>query len=309
MVQLFTKERFYKGLDSLKALSIYLDTEKRSTNIDLIIQMQGLEPYFADNTYFENVKKLYTDIKTTDGLYLIREIAASHNNSLNILFERNGYIGEFLCQKVIWFKNHLCAIDIMTVDDISKRLFKEDVLATTFRNEDYKLELHSYLPLFYFQRILITDVISVTRFGNSIIPYDNYYQALQKKEQQEIQQSSDEIISIKGIDDNLHVTLDYSHKSIIYMANISDTKIIINREGLEEEHGYLYIYNCYKHYCNLDDLLYSIEKIKQQFTTLNEIKLGFVSYFDLCKTKGMKIYDLQEKLAITFNVSRKYVSY
>lgn len=143
------------------------------------------------------------------------------------------------------------------------------------------------------------------------MPIENYCNVSQQKFQQKNERINAlrEIkgFTLKGIDGNVRIALDYSHKSIRYTTNISDTTFRWNREGVKEEYGNLYTYQCNKYFCNLDEMLCSIEEIKKQFDILNKTNIGFFSYFELGNTKGMEIDVLQEKLSIIFDVEKKYI--
>lgn len=311
MLRIVTKQAFYKGIETLDANSVIL-YDGIELDIDLIIRMKLLEPYIDDNNYFDIIKSLYLKLQKEGGINLLRAVDSSSN--LRVLFEVDGFIGEFECKKLMWFKDELCFLDIIPVDNISKMIYNNDVKTIQIRNCNYEWELHSCLPTVNFQKALITQAISMSNNYEIMIPLSEsnrcYFKGLENLKKETLEKNfikiHPETIREVGIEKDVKLTLNYHKKEVTFYAEIHDTKIKRNRDGIEEEVGYLYYCTAILSFQNFDELYNSVNRIKGLFEFINERRWNFINYADMKGTRGMSLNYLQNELSVKFSIVKNY---
>ena len=305
MIRLTTKEKYYSYLEYFDANYIDLDLNGFAS-IDIWLPLGERMPYLSDNRYIESLNKIYTRLKSTDGMRLLRSITPSiRDRRLNALFEKDGKIGEFQCKKIIWIKNELCAIDVVALDTYSESQIKENVKKTQLLNfKNHIHELHSCLSISSFHRIHVTDVdvdckIEAQYPLNAYILDDPLYYWDRDKRG----------IPTKGrIDDNVRALLSFCDKSIKFGAYIREVETTMNREGQEENYGHIFCYNAKKMFKTIEDMNFYIKKLSEKFSVHQYNRAGIFNInTELKGTKGLRIDDLQKQLDIFFKVEIDYI--
>ena len=305
MIRLTTKEKYYSYLEYFDANYIDFDLNGLAS-IDIWLPLSGSMQYLSDNRYIESLNKIYTRLKSPDGLKLLRYITPSlRDRRLNALFEKDGIIGEFQCRKIIWLKNELCAIDVVALDTYSESYIKERVSKTqllNFKNHIY--ELHSCLPISSFHRIHITGVdvdckieakypLNAYILDSPLYDWDRENRGVPTKER---------------IDDNVRVHLDFCNKSIKFGACIREIETTMNREGLEEFYGRIFGYSATKLFNTIEDMNFYIKKLDDKFAVHHYHQTSvFNINTELKGTKGLRIDDLQKQLEIFFKIEIDYI--
>lgn len=308
MIRILFKDAYYKGLDYLDALPIDLDYLNNTIYVDLMISMRGLYPSYLESAYFESINNLQKCLLTFEGLNLLRTIVPLYGGRLRILFENNGFIGEFQCNKIILLNSELCAIDILTLDNRSRVYLDNIFLKHYLRNKDYELELHSCLPLTLFQHIYITDVLFDSKV-ESLLPVNNHSRKFFREDKQK---NENNLINLT-IEKDLNVGVNYIKKFIKYSTTIYDTNERRNREGIEEVTGYAYNYYAIISFETLDELFDSIKELDSSFVIKNKRDFKFYgafysTLFDLGNTQGLKVSDLQNLLSVVFSINSSFIS-